>query len=66
MGSLLYHDGKPYAIQGIARDITDRKKAEKELKEANSQILFLNLNWYILIQNSTILIQIIALDIYPK
>jgi PAS domain S-box-containing protein/putative nucleotidyltransferase with HDIG domain len=29
--SLFYHEGKPYAIQGIARDITQRKETEKEL-----------------------------------
>src|SRR4030042_4607495 len=28
-GSLIYKEGKPYAIQGIARDITERKLAEK-------------------------------------
>ena len=31
---LLHHDGKPFAIQGIARDITARKKAEEMLKES--------------------------------
>jgi two-component system, NtrC family, sensor kinase len=30
-GALIVKYGKPYAIQGIARDITERKKAEKEL-----------------------------------
>ncbi|MBN1799403.1 MAG: PAS domain S-box protein [Spirochaetales bacterium] len=30
-GSLIYKDGKPYAIQGIARDITKRKQAEEQL-----------------------------------
>ena len=29
--SLIVRDGKPYAIQGIARDTTDRKRAEAEL-----------------------------------
>ena len=29
-GSLIYRDGKPYAVQGIARDITERKQAERD------------------------------------
>ncbi len=32
MGSLIYHDQKPYAFQGIGRDITERKRLEDELK----------------------------------
>jgi PAS domain S-box-containing protein len=32
--SLVYRHGKPFAIQGIARDITDRKRMEKEREEA--------------------------------
>jgi PAS domain S-box-containing protein len=30
--SLLYRNGQPYAIQGVARDITERKRAEAELR----------------------------------
>jgi len=29
-GAIIYADGKPYAIQGIARDISGRKKLEEE------------------------------------
>jgi PAS domain S-box-containing protein len=30
--SLIYRDGKPYAIQGIARDITEREQTQRELQ----------------------------------
>jgi len=36
-GSLLYKDGKPHAIMGTARDITERKRAEKALKESEEK-----------------------------
>ncbi|MEW6077666.1 MAG: PAS domain S-box protein [Thermodesulfobacteriota bacterium] len=36
-GTLLYRDGKPYAIQGIARDITDRKQALMALVESEKK-----------------------------
>ena len=31
--SVIYHDGKPYAVLGIGRDITARKRMEAERKE---------------------------------
>ena len=31
-GSIVYRGGKPYAIQGIARDITERKRMEEALQ----------------------------------
>ena len=36
-GSLLYREGKPYAILGVGRDITSRKKAEATLKESRAK-----------------------------
>jgi PAS domain S-box-containing protein len=32
--SVIFHEGKPYAIQGVARDITKRKRAEEEMRKA--------------------------------
>ncbi len=34
--SLILRDGKPYAVQVIGRDITERKRAEEELTRANA------------------------------
>jgi PAS domain S-box-containing protein len=36
--TLLHHEGKPYAIQGFARDMTERKKAEEKLKKFNEDL----------------------------
>lgn len=36
--SLVFQEGKPFAIQGIARDITKRKIAEESLKKLNVAI----------------------------
>ncbi len=38
-GSLIFENGSPVAIQGLGRDITQRKKAEKEQKHLISQLL---------------------------
>jgi diguanylate cyclase (GGDEF)-like protein/PAS domain S-box-containing protein len=32
--SLIYRGGKPFAVQGIARDVTERKKMEEQLRSA--------------------------------
>ncbi len=36
--SLIYRGGKPYAVQGIARDITDRKRADEETAKLQAQL----------------------------
>jgi PAS domain S-box-containing protein len=36
--SLIYHEGKPYAIQGIARDLTERKRAEDLLLASEQRL----------------------------
>jgi diguanylate cyclase (GGDEF)-like protein/PAS domain S-box-containing protein len=35
---LIFHEGKAIGVQGIARDITERKKAESALKKANQEL----------------------------
>ncbi|MDP2862400.1 MAG: EAL domain-containing protein [Desulfobacterales bacterium] len=35
--SVIFRDGKPYAILGVARDITDRKQAEEKLKKSEKK-----------------------------
>ena len=35
--SMIYREGKPFAIQGIARDITERKLMEEELRESEEK-----------------------------
>jgi diguanylate cyclase (GGDEF)-like protein/PAS domain S-box-containing protein len=35
---LIFHEGKPIGIQGIARDITERKKTEEALQQANKTL----------------------------
>jgi diguanylate cyclase (GGDEF)-like protein/PAS domain S-box-containing protein len=36
---LLYKNSKPYAVQGIARDITERKLMENQLRATNQRLL---------------------------
>ncbi|MDQ1333488.1 MAG: hypothetical protein QG552_438 [Thermodesulfobacteriota bacterium] len=38
MGAMINRDGKPFAIQGIARDITERKRLEDERLKLETQL----------------------------
>ncbi|WP_299778946.1 PAS domain S-box protein [uncultured Formosa sp.] len=42
--SIVYHDKKPFAAQGIIRDITKEKEAEEKLKESENRLATLILN----------------------
>jgi PAS domain S-box-containing protein len=34
IAAIIYHNGKPYAVQGVGRDITEHKQADEKLKES--------------------------------
>src|SRR5262249_50780356 len=44
--SVIYKDGKPVAVQGIARDVTERKRTDEALKRSEKEYreLFENAN----------------------
>ena len=39
---LIYRDGKPVGVQGIARDVSERKRAQAELLRRNQELAALN------------------------
>jgi PAS domain S-box-containing protein len=43
MGTLIYREGKPFAVQGIARDITDRKLNQIKLQNRTEDLELINL-----------------------
>lgn len=38
IGSLIYREGEPYAVQGIARDITERVEREAKMEQMNADL----------------------------
>jgi PAS domain S-box-containing protein len=56
-GSLLYHEGKPCGICGIARDISERERAAEAIAKANKEIGILSGFTLHNIQDQTILLK---------
>jgi len=44
ISALIYHEGKPYAIQGVARDVTKRKQTEEALQKSEEKYRLLSEN----------------------
>ncbi len=41
LGSMIYREGKPFAIQGIARDVTERRASDDALRKSEAQHRFI-------------------------